>query len=76
MVRRLKKVYGEVTGQEAYTIAIGGGTYARALDKAVAFGPLFPGKEEMAHQRDEYIDIEDLLLSARIYGHAIYELAK
>lgn len=76
LVRRLKKVYGEVTGQEAYTIAIGGGTYARALDKAVAFGPLFPGKEEMAHQRDEYIDIEDLLLSARIYGHAIYELAK
>jgi len=76
LVRKLKEVYGELTGQEAYTIAIGGGTYARALDRAVAFGPRFPGKEEMAHQRDEYIDIEDLLLSARIYAHAIYELAK
>lgn len=76
MVKVLQKVYEDVTGEKAELISISGGTYARAIKNAVAFGPLFPGKEETAHQKNEYIEVEDLLKSTKIYAEAIYELVK
>ncbi|MFX0560171.1 dipeptidase PepV [Tepidibacillus infernus] len=76
LVKTLQKVYKEQIGEEATLLSIGGGTYARALQVGVAFGPLFPGKVETAHQKDEYIEIEDLLKATAIYAQAIYELAK
>jgi succinyl-diaminopimelate desuccinylase len=76
LIKTLQKVYTEQTGEEATLISIGGGTYARSLKVGVAFGPLFPGREELAHQKDEYIIIEDMLKATAIYAQAIYELAK
>jgi succinyl-diaminopimelate desuccinylase len=76
LIQTLKKVYEEQTGEKAELISIGGGTYARSLKAGVAFGPLFPGREDIAHQKDEYIFIEDLLRATAIYAQAIYELAK
>lgn len=76
LIRTLQRVYEEETGEKAELLAIGGGTYARSLKAGVAFGPLFPGKEELAHQKDEFIEIEDMLKATAIYAHAIYELAK
>lgn len=75
LIQTLKKVYEEQTGEKAELLAIGGGTYARSLSSGVAFGPLFPGREDIAHQKDEYIYIEDLLKATAIYAQAIYELA-
>lgn len=76
LIKVLQKVYEEQTGEKAELIAIGGGTYARSLHAGVAFGPLFPGRPDVAHQKDEYIEIEDLLKATAIYTQAIYELAK
>ncbi|KUO72883.1 MAG: diguanylate cyclase [Clostridia bacterium BRH_c25] len=76
MIKALQKVYEDVTGEKAELISIGGGTYARAIKNAVAFGPLFPGREETAHQKDEYIEVEDLMKSTKIYAEAICELVK
>ena len=77
LVEKLMKVYKEETGDlDSEPITIGGGTYARAMDNAVAFGPVFPGQEEVAHQKDEYISIEHLMKMAKIYAKALYELAK
>jgi succinyl-diaminopimelate desuccinylase len=76
LVQILKRVYTKQTGQPAYTIAIGGGTYARVIENAVAFGVIFPGKPELAHQKDEYVEIEDLILNTKIYAHAIAELVQ
>ena len=76
MIKILRKVYEDVTEQKAELISIGGGTYARAIKNAVAFGPLFPGKEETAHQKDEYIEVDDLIQCTKIYAEAIYELVK
>ncbi|MGA9172807.1 MAG: M20/M25/M40 family metallo-hydrolase, partial [Thermoactinomyces sp.] len=76
LIRILSKVYEDQTGEKAELLAIGGGTYARVLDVGVAFGPLFKGREETAHQRDEHIVVEDLLKATAIYAQAIYELAK
>lgn len=76
LIQTLKKVYEQQTGEKAELLAIGGGTYARSLKSGVAFGPLFPGREDVAHQKDEYVFIEDLIKAAAIYAQAIYELAK
>ena len=55
---------------------VGGGTYASILDKAVAYGMLFPGEEELAHQKDEYISIESLLKGILIYIDAMLALGE
>jgi succinyl-diaminopimelate desuccinylase len=76
LVEKLMKVYREQTGDiSSKPITIGGGTYARAIDNAVAFGPMFPGQEDVAHQKNEYISIDHLLKITKIYAQAIYELA-
>ncbi|PYZ93812.1 dipeptidase PepV [Salipaludibacillus keqinensis] len=76
LVKILSKVYEEETGEQAELLAIGGGTYARALNAGVAFGPLFPGQKDVIHQADEYISIKHLLAMTVIYTRAVYELAK
>lgn len=75
-IKKLQKVYQEMTGQEPKLISIGGGTYCRYVKNTVSFGPVFPGQKELAHQRDEYIRLEDLKLMTKIYAQAIYELIK
>ncbi|QTD43237.1 dipeptidase PepV [Sporosarcina sp. Te-1] len=74
-IKTLQDVYTEHTGDEADLLAIGGGTYARVLEKGVAFGMLFPGREDVAHQADEYVYIEDMLKATAIYADAISRLA-
>lgn len=76
LITTLQQVYERQTGEKATLLSTGGGTYARSLNAGVAFGALFPGRPELAHQKDEYIEIEDLLKAAAIYAEAIYELAK
>ncbi|MEW8956648.1 dipeptidase PepV [Clostridium sp.] len=76
LIKKLQIAYEEITGDKAELIAIGGGTYAKSMPNTVAFGPIFPGKPDVIHKPDEYIEIEDLISNAKIYGRAIYELAK
>ncbi len=76
IVQTLLKVYAETTGEKPYTLAIGGGTYARAMEKGVAFGPVFPGMKAVEHQPNEFIAIDHLIKLAKIYGRAIESLAK
>lgn len=59
---------------DAYSI--GGGTYAKFIDNAVAFGPQFVGREDVDHQADEYVLIDDYTKAIAIYAMAIYELTK
>jgi succinyl-diaminopimelate desuccinylase len=76
LVKTLLKVYNEQTGQEGKAYGIGGGTYAKELPNIVGFGPIFPGKPDLDHQANEYIEIGDLMMNAKIYAHTIYKLAK
>lgn len=76
LVKTLLKVYKEQTGKEGKAYGIGGGTYAKELPNIIGFGPIFPGKPDLDHQANEYIEIEDLVMNAKIYAHTIYELAK
>lgn len=75
-IKKLQGVYKEMTGDEPKLLSIGGGTYCRYIKNTVSFGPVFPGQKELAHQKDEYIALEDLRKIAKIYVQAIYELIK
>ncbi len=75
LVTTLTKIFHQKTGLKAEPIAIGGGTYARAFPNCVAFGANMPGKQDMCHQVNEFVDVDDLILSCKIYANAIYALA-
>jgi succinyl-diaminopimelate desuccinylase len=75
LVQELLEAYHEITGGEKKTIAIGGGAYAQSMEEGVAFGALFPGQKEMAHQADEYMEEESIFQNARIFARAIVRLA-
>ena len=75
LVITLMDVYRKYTGDTKNdAFVLGGGTYARCLKKGVAFGLLFPGKEDTMHQANEYLEVEDLLLATAIYAEGIYKL--
>lgn len=77
LVQKLMAVYQKHTGDaKAKPINIGGGTFARAMPNCVAFGPHFLDKPTFIHQKNEFIDINDLILATIIYTEALYELAK
>ena len=74
LVQTLLGVYERVTGRKAAPVAIGGGTYARALKNGVAFGPEMADDEPVVHQADEYITFERVQLLLDLYKEAIREL--
>ncbi|MFC5543353.1 MAG: dipeptidase PepV [Bacilli bacterium] len=75
LIQTLLNVYRRYTNDDTKPLSTGGGTYARALKKGVAFGSLFPGEPDVAHQKDEYVVIDNLVKAAAIYAEAIVELA-
>ncbi len=76
LVKTLHEAYIKYTDdKETPLLTIGGGTYARVLKKAVAFGAGFPGEEDLAHQPNEYLVVENMLKTAAIYAEAIEKLA-
>lgn len=76
LVVTLLEVYEKHTGEKGYEQVIGGGTYGRILNRGVAYGALFPGRENVMHQANEYMLVDDILKSAVIYADAIYKLIK
>ncbi len=76
LIRTLSRVYTQVTGREAILHAIGGGTYARAIRHCVCFGAVYPGEEITVHRPNERASVDQMVLNAKVYGHALYELAK
>ncbi len=77
VVVTLVETYQEISGDtETKPTAIGGATFARAIPNCMAFGPLFPGDPELEHQKDEKVEISQLLKAGHIYAEAIYRLTK
>lgn len=52
-----------------------GGTYAKAMPNIVSWGPLFPGEEDMCHQANEYLSLESLRISTKIFAASIAGIA-
>ncbi len=82
VIRSLTKTYEKVSGftNEAYTM--GGGTYARKLPRAIAYGMALPGKTTYGeqpghgdyHQPDESINVNELLEAIVIYVESLLTL--
>lgn len=75
LITQLLTAYRDETGDMSPPLAIGGRTYATTMGTAVAFGAVFPGQPELAHQRDEHIGIDDMVKCARIFARALEALA-
>lgn len=76
VVKLLCDIYGKQTGDvTTKPLVIGGGTYARQIDRGMAYGALFPGDPDLMHQRNECVRIDRLVKTAQIYAEALYRLA-
>lgn len=75
IVRRLMNVYAAAAGERARPAISGGGTYAKRLPNAIAFGMWFPGKPYPGHDVDEKISIDDLQRGTRVLIHALVDIA-
>lgn len=73
-VQTLVTAYRNQTGDQTEPYTIGGGTYARNLDKGVAFGAMFNDSEDLMHQKNEYITKKQLFNATSIYLEALYAL--
>ncbi|MBO5927184.1 MAG: Sapep family Mn(2+)-dependent dipeptidase [Clostridia bacterium] len=73
LVKTLLSVYNEEFNENEAPIAIGGGTYARALEKGVAFGPSKLTDNE-CHSIDEKMKISDMEKYYKVYLKAIKKL--
>lgn len=71
LISTLVGVYNQVTGKNESPIAIGGGTYARALKCGCAFGPEICGEEATIHQANEYVTFDRIRLMSEVYYNAI-----
>lgn len=76
LISTLSNVYNRVTGKNEQPVAIGGGTYARALKCGCAFGPEIAGEEATIHQPNEYVTFERIKLMSEVYYEALKTLGK
>ena len=75
LVSALMRVYNRINGGEAKPLTMGGGTYARELPYAVAFGVVREGAPNLCHMPDESISVDDLRFHTLVMAEAIKELA-
>lgn len=74
-LQEMAAAYEEVTGlKNEFTLAYGG-SYAKAMPNIVSWGPVFPGDEDTCHEPNEYISLERLLCSTKIFAQTIARLA-
>lgn len=84
-VELLTNLFNRETGQQRQPFVMGGGTYARKLERAFAYGPggvpqpeppegLFPAGHGGGHEPDEGLCIDGLIASLKLYGRALLEL--
>lgn len=71
-IKALSKGYFEITKLDSTPVTTTGGTYARKVPNIVAFGPSFPGEKGIAHNKDEYMDIDSFFKLIKIYALSIY----
>lgn len=75
LIRALLKVYRRVTGDMTEPLKTGGGTYARELPNAVAFGCTPVDLDINMHRADENFPVAQLFKNYDIYYAAMVELA-
>jgi succinyl-diaminopimelate desuccinylase len=75
IVKRLAAAYARAAGREDPPAISGGGTYAKRLPRAIAFGMWFPDKPYPGHDNDEHIPVQDLKQGAHVLLEALVDIA-
>ncbi len=75
LVRRLMDDYARATGAPAPPAISGGGTYAKRMPRAIAFGMWFPGKPYPGHDVDEKQPVADLQRGLDVLTTTLRDLA-
>jgi len=75
MVKRLLDDYAAATGKREKPSISGGGTYAKRLPNAIAFGMWFPDKPYPGHDLDEKNPIADLVKGEKVLIYALTDIA-
>jgi succinyl-diaminopimelate desuccinylase len=75
LVKRLMADYSRATGENPPPAISGGGTYAKRLPNAIAFGMWFPGKPYPGHDVDEQITVKDLNRGVNVLLEALADVA-
>jgi len=73
-VQKLLRLYEEYTGEPGKCLSMGGLTYVHDIPGGVAFGCVMPDEDNKAHGADEYISIQQLILSAKMFTQAIIDM--
>jgi len=77
LVQKMLSVYQDVTGElDAEPLAIGGGTFAKAMPNILAFGAEFNIAESTMHAYNESVKIDELKKMLLIYAEALTLLTK
>jgi predicted dipeptidase len=74
-IARLLAAYERGTGEPGLPVVSGGGTYAKRIPDAIAFGMWFPGQPYPGHDVDESAPVADLHRGARVLIEALVDLA-
>jgi succinyl-diaminopimelate desuccinylase len=69
----LKKAVKEVTGKDARTIGIGGGTVAAVFREKKLPAVCWTTLDESLHQPDEYCKIDNVIIDARVFAHVFMQ---
>lgn len=70
-VQTLLRIYEEYTGEQGQCIIMGGQTYVHEIPGGVAFGCKPPGVDNYIHGANEFISKDQLIVSAKMFAHAI-----
>ena len=73
-VKTLLDTYEEYFGKKGKPLFTGGGTYVHELERGVAFGCMTEEVDNHMHGDDEFMEIDMLLRSAKIFADAIVRL--
>ena len=73
-VETLLSCYESWTGKKEKPLAVGGGTYVHEIEGGVAFGCEVAGVDHHMHGDDEFMEIDVLLMSAKIFADAIVRI--
>ena len=75
-VQSLLRIYEEYTGDPGKCLAVGGQTYVHEIPGGVAFGCELPGIDNRIHGVNEFIGMEQLFLSAKMFAQAIIDICR
>ncbi len=75
-VKALLDSYESYTGIKGEPLSTGGGTYVHELTRGVAFGCMTPDVDNHMHGDDEFMFIDQMVMSAKIFADAILRVVQ